>query len=80
MADLLRWPCPATAAHTDKTYPFLHYHFPSTVSSPYTVRCLRGCLASSFTNAANTPACSKAATQYDYSVSLDGRGRGQDSS
>jgi len=37
--------------HTDKTYPFYHYHFPKKVnevpSFPYTLTCLKGCVFTS---------------------------------
>ena len=26
------------------TYPFYHYHVPSTLTMPYTIKCLRGCI------------------------------------
>ena len=61
--------------HTDATYPFYHYHVPDGYKSPYTVKCLVGCIMHNFSNNMVTQLglvktaaqCVKAATQYDYS-------------
>lgn len=57
--------------HTDKTYPFYHYHLPKDKAFPYLVTCLRGCIFNSQikgVTAVTVSTCDKATTQYDYST------------
>ena len=61
----------ACGGHTDKTYPFYHYHLPKAQAFPYLVACLKGCIFSNQINgltAVTVATCDKATTQYDYST------------
>jgi len=54
--------------HTDKTYPYYHYHSPATQTTyPYLVGCLKGCVLSSISSQISKACSSLSATQYDYS-------------
>lgn len=62
--------------HIDTTHSFYHYHVRANLTSPYVVKCLRGCVFSSWgnPNAASlvktSATCSAAATQYSYGTTL----------
>jgi hypothetical protein len=61
--------------HTDRTYPFYHYHVTDNFQPPYTIKCLVGCIFHNFQNEAVTrlglvktsSTCQAASTQYNYS-------------
>jgi len=65
--------------HTDKTYPYYHYHLPKDKAFPYLTACLKGCI---YTNNGNmsidtsfiksVSTCTLATTQYDYTA-LNGK-------
>ena len=59
--------------HTDKAYPYYHYHLPKGRTFPYTVSCLKGCIYSNINNPSlssyvKTISTCKATTQQDYST------------
>ena len=64
----------ACGGHTDKTYPYYHYHLPNKKVFPYILTCLKGCIYNSNNNVmiisavVSTLTCSLDSTQFDYSA------------